>query len=123
MKIIWGAAVVLAILALASCSRAQGQDPDPASIRGMITQINLADDQLEGTLMVEGVIETDTSYDKASVRLTKKTKITKIDEAGKVQILSVKDLTEDMKVEMVFIGPVAESYPVQATAKSVTVLP
>ncbi len=70
---------------------------------------------------MEGEKETDTEFDKASVSVMKKTKITSIISGGQEK-LEFKDLTLGDRVEVVFTGPVMESYPVQATADSITVI-
>src|SRR5262245_2764894 len=85
-------------------------------IRGTIEKVTVSDpakgvDVLR-VLRVGGPQRKDTTYDKAIVRVTSKTKIEKTDgkdaQAG--------DLKEGDKVEVWFTGPVARSYPPQATA-------
>ena len=96
----------------------------PADIRGKITSINRANaesDEVIGTLMIEGVKEADTGVDKASVRVTKETRI--IDRRGKERgTVAFDDLKTGQKVEARFLGPVMESYPVQATAGEIVII-
>lgn len=94
-----------------------GAKPQPAGpdIRGRITRIDAG----ASSILVEGSLESDTRYDRASVRITGDTKIvrTRGGETVPFAELEVGDL-----VEASFTGPVAESYPVQATAAEVVVL-
>jgi hypothetical protein len=89
---------------------------DP-SIRGTITDFTAGTEEGTATILVEGEIEADTSYDKASVRIDGETEIVGADG----EELSVDDLEEGQTVEAWFEGPVAESYPVQAYAAKVVV--
>jgi hypothetical protein len=96
--------------------------PDsPPSIRGTITSISVGDDGF-GSMMVEGPIADGTSYDKASIAVTKKTKVLVegLDGWGR---FSFAELSEGDTVNVWFTGAVAESYPVQATAKMVVLAP
>lgn len=86
-------------------------------IRGTITNITKFGDT--ATILVEGQIENDTSYDKASVRIDSNTLITKLALSRSVSISEIKI---GDKVEVTFKGAVAESYPVQATAGSVHII-
>lgn len=105
-------------------SGAQGEDQ--ADIRGNITNIHRAridggDDQLFGTIMIEGVKEADTNFDQASVRVTNETRI--FDERGKERKQASFDtLKTGQRIAARFVGPVAESYPVQATASEIIIL-
>lgn len=102
------------------------QRQDEADIRGNITNIHrggdaAGNDKLLGTIMIEGVKEADTNFDKASVRVTNETRI--FDRRGKERkSASFETLKTGQKVAARFIGPVAESYPVQATASEITIL-
>lgn len=68
--------------------------------------------------MVEGKVEQDTQYDKASIRIKDNTKIYEKDAKKELEVNSLK---EGAKVEVIFEGPVAESYPVQADAKTIII--
>lgn len=108
-------------------------DPDPepksaappkADVRGKITMVNLtagAGRGTLGTIQVEGVKEKDTMHDKAMVRIQAATKIYKWVE-GEKKAAKLEDVKVGARVQCIFIGPVAESYPVQATAKEVLIL-
>ena len=95
------------------------------SIRGGLASASPADDASKkmgilGTLLVEGKKDKDTEFDKAMVKVTKGTKIlrkvgTEFKEA------SFDDLRGGVKVEIIFDGPVGESYPVQANAKKIVI--
>lgn len=92
---------------------------DKVNIRGIITNIKVNNSE-EGTIFVEGEIEEDTSYDKASIRVDGSTIINISTTTTK---LKLSDLKVGDKVEVDFKGPVAESYPVQTKAGRITVLP
>src|SRR5262245_54643006 len=118
----------LALLAALAAGgvRYAAADPEPpgkADVRGSVANVSAANDDAKkpgtpGTVLVEGAKEKDTQYDKASVRITEKTKIEKL--VGKERKpAKFEDLKKGAKVQASFTGPVAESYPVQATAKDV----
>lgn len=86
-------------------------------IRGTITNINI--NGSNGTILVEGKIESDTYNDKASVRINENTLITKLAISRNIDITELKI---GDRVEVTFIGPVAESYPVQATGKLIHII-
>jgi beta-N-acetylhexosaminidase len=91
---------------------------DKVDIRGVITNI-IVNNEGEGTILVEGQIEEDTTQDYASIRIDKNTIINRGVTSKKLQL---SDLKVGDRVEVKFIGPVAESYPVQAKAQYITVL-
>ncbi|MDD2376811.1 MAG: DUF3221 domain-containing protein [Clostridia bacterium] len=86
-------------------------------IRGTVKNISIFGDT--ATILVEGQKEADTYYDKASIRIDKKTLITKV---PLNRIIDISEITVGDKVEVTFIGPVAESYPVQAVAELVNLI-
>lgn len=97
-----------------------------ASIRGEIKVVKEANEDAKkkgvlGSLRVEGAKEDTTDYDKAVISITKDTKISKV--MGK-EFMPAKfeDLKKGCKVRANFKGPVAESYPVQATAGDIVIL-
>lgn len=102
------------IIALIGCQRNEKVD-----IRGEITGVDISNDNKIVSIMVEGELEEDTSFDKASIRIDKNTKIYMANTKTKV---STDELKEGMKVEAIFDGLVAESYPVQAKAKVIRIL-
>ncbi len=100
-------------------------DPEPktpppkADVRGKIMEIETR--QGIGRLLIEGKAEKDTQHDKASVRVLATTKIYFwVD--GKKKEAKADDLKKGAIVQAVFKGPVAESYPVQATAGEILIL-
>jgi hypothetical protein len=86
-------------------------------IRGKVTNIAIFGDT--ATILIEGQQEADTYYDKASISIDQKTLITKtpLSRAIDISEISIGD-----KVEVTFIGPVRESYPVQAVGKLVNII-
>ncbi len=95
------------------------QNNEKIGVRGKITNLVQGQDNQITSILVEGDLENDTAYDKASISITSKTKII---EKGTKKKLSKDDLKESMQVEVIFEGPVRESYPVQADAKEIRVL-
>ncbi len=91
--------------------------PCRADIRGRITALH-PDGGGTGTVLIEGKKEPDTSNDKASVRVTARTRF--VNSAGKN--VSFASLRVGQRVEARFTGPVAESYPVQAVAAEIWIL-
>ena len=113
---------VLVLAGAPSALLAQDRKPD---IRGTITKASVLNDAKKvtlGSILVEGQRDKDTSYDKASITILNTTKIEKL--AGKDRMpATLDDLKAGVRVEATFSGPVAESYPVQARAASVLILP
>ncbi len=97
-----------------------------ADIRGNITVIQKADLQsrergIIGTVLIEGVLEKDTEFDRALVTITNKTRI--LEQEGQVsRSKTFDDLRAGQKVQALFTGTVLESYPVQATAIEIVIL-
>lgn len=116
------ATAVVVAAALAACGPEFPED-DPA-IEGEVTGVSIGDERV--TILVE-VPEDElppptssfTGYDKASVTVTNEALI--YDESGDVLPLSALERTGG-RVRVWFTGPVAESYPVQATASTVQVM-
>lgn len=117
----------LLILALGvNLAPADEKQPEKADIRGLITRVSAANKEAQqkgilGSILVEGNKELTTQYDKASVRVTDKTKIT-MRFGPEKKVWGFEDLKKGRKVQVIFTGPVAESYPVQAVAKEIVVL-
>ncbi|HHX24893.1 MAG: DUF3221 domain-containing protein [Tepidanaerobacteraceae bacterium] len=109
------AAIFLLLVSVIGCSNSS---QDSVGIRGEITKITLSEDNRITSILVEGEVESDTVYDKASVRIVEDTVI--LDNSG--QDVSLQELRQGMKVEVVFQGAVAESYPVQGNAKAIRVI-
>ena len=74
-----------------------------------------------GSILIEGNIEKDTEFDKASVTITKETRVFE-SKSGKLIKASFDSLKPNQRVQALFTGPVMESYPVQVKAKEVVIL-
>jgi len=117
-----------ATLVLSACGGAgsSGATDNSVDIRGSITKVSQADAsaQAKGTLgaiMVVGAKEADTKYDRASVRITTETSI--FEQQGQSRgRATFAALKVGQRVQARFTGPVAESYPFQATAGEIVIL-
>lgn len=119
------AALALMLGGLALLAGCDGPEPEPVTIdiRGVITALTPAGEPGAGlgSVRIEGAKQPDTRYDKASVRITSETRV--FQQLGDFRRpLTFADLALGDKVEARFTGPVAESYPVQATASEVVIL-
>jgi hypothetical protein len=134
MKTLLGAAPALILpLAILAC----GGDSDSAAgidaaanargavivdIRGEIKQIQTpGPDVTVGALLIEGVLETDTRYAKAWIRLKDTTVVQRL-RAAETVAAAVGDLQSGIRVEVKFEGVVAELDPPQATAGEILIL-
>lgn len=96
--------------------------PPKADVRGEVKSVTfLRAKDLVANILVEGAKEKDTGHDKASVTLTNATKVYAWADGKKVEAKAA-DLKQGCRVQCVFTGPVAESYPVQARASEVVIL-
>lgn len=117
----------LLALALIAPAFAQDKEKDKVSIRGTPASVSPADEDgkkagILGTLLMEGRKDKDTEYDKAMVKVTKATRI--FTQVGKeLKPAAFDDLKPGVRLEIQFQGPVAESFPVQATAGKIIILP
>jgi hypothetical protein len=87
------------------------------------TSVSAQEQGIVGSMLVvapQG--DTTSAYDKASVTITGDTRIWRPQGEG-AETLTVDDLREGDVVIVTFTGPVAESYPVQATAESIEIVP
>ncbi len=116
-----------ATLVLSACGAgSSGATDNSVDIRGSITKVSQADAsaQAKGTLgaiMVVGAKEADTKYDRASVRITTETSI--FEQQGQSRgRATFAALKVGQRVQARFTGPVAESYPFQATAGEIVIL-
>lgn len=112
------------LFAAAACGDdSEGDDTDftEPDIRGSVTTKTGGAGDTLGALLIEGDIEPDTAYDKASVRADGDTDIFRMAGGEPVEATWV-DLAEGQTVEAWFEGPVAESYPVQAYAGRILLL-
>ncbi|NLX62988.1 MAG: DUF3221 domain-containing protein [Tissierellia bacterium] len=112
--LILGLALVFAMV-LVGCS---GEAADTIGIRGEIKEIYTSEDGLTITgILVEGEVQDDTMYDSGSITINEDTEIYMGEEEVTPEELSV-----GLMVEIIFDGPVAESYPVQGTAKKIIII-
>lgn len=116
-KLVYIILALILTLSLFGCSN--NKENEKIGIRGEITKLNQGKDIKVFFIFVEGPLEMDTEFDKASITITEKTRI--IEKATNKK-LSKNDLKEGMKVEVLVDGPVRESYPVQFDAKEVRVI-
>jgi len=87
-------------------------------VAGNITEITISkDDSILGTINVEGPKDNGAAYDNATVTVLPETKIYSND------TVTFEDLEVGMYVEIFFKGEVKESYPVQADAKQINIIP
>jgi beta-N-acetylhexosaminidase len=108
---------VFLLFTAAGCNKVSSKEK--VDIRGEITKLSLNGSSKVVNILVEGKIDEDTSYDKASVYVGEKTKIYQADTNKK---LTISDLKEGSQVEIIFTGPVRESYPVQADAEIIRII-
>jgi beta-N-acetylhexosaminidase len=104
------------VLSFVGCDK---ESNNKLGIRGEIKKVSTNDKGKITGIYVEGAIEQDTEYDKASIYITEKTNIYEGNTKKKLEASSLK---EGMKVEVDFEGPVRESYPIQADAKTIRIL-
>lgn len=107
----------LLLITIVGCSKQSKEEK--LGIRGEIAKVSYNDSGKISGILVEGKVEEDTQYDKASVYIGEKTKIYKNSTKEELEISTLK---EGVKVEIIFEGPVRESYPVQADAKIIRVI-
>ena len=116
-RIILLALVSLVCFSIIGCNDPKITEETQIGIRGIVKDIKINNE--EGTILVEGKVEDDTAYDKASVRISKDTVILKGSSDKK---LKISDIKLGDKVEVVFEGPVAESYPIQVGSSIVRII-
>jgi hypothetical protein len=120
-----GWVAVLLIAAAATPLPVAAVQDSKSHIHGKITKVTPATDvqKEQGTLatiMIEAKKTPFPAYDKASVRITNKTKLWK-QVGDKRQLAAFADLKTGTQVSVQFTGPVLQSYPVQATAGEVVI--
>jgi hypothetical protein len=93
-------------------------------IRGIVMEVYIHNQNLGG-FFVEGKKETDTTYAKALVGMTKDTqfffKQEGFKQEGTYAIATAADLQVGKTVEVLFTGPILTSDPVQATALEIII--
>lgn len=115
-------ALLLAALVAGCGSGADNKDASRADIRGLITSVSRAGGgKALGSILVEGVVEKDTTVDKAAVTVTPDTRIY-VSRGGELEDATFDSLEVGQKAQATFTGPVAESYPVQAVASRIEIL-
>ena len=120
-------ALLALVVAVPTLADDKDRDEEKVSIRGMPASVSPADEDgkkagVLGTVLMEGRKDKDTKYDKAMVKVTKATKI--FQQVGReLKPASFDDIKPGVKMEIQFQGPVAESFPVQATAGKIVILP
>lgn len=115
MKVKFIIMILLLILVLGGC---KGKSQDNIDIIGEITNITHVNNSIVG-ILVEGKKEENTNYDKAYIKVDKNTRIKN---KSNNETIKLKDLKKGMKVEVIFEGPVAESYPVQTYGKKIYII-
>jgi beta-N-acetylhexosaminidase len=116
------AVAVLGVLLIAAIAGCAVSLPDGSpSIRGTITTMSDTGSHEALTVLIEGAIEDDTEYDRASVAIGPKTEVLRMAADGTVERGSSSLLAKGQQVEAWFTGPVAESYPVQAAAATIVI--
>lgn len=132
-----GALAVLAALAVlgaavvggcGGATAAQPASPSPsappsgvADITGVVRDVTPGADPGTATLLVVADPDVASSVDRASVRVTAQSGVWGTVGEGATK-LAVDDLAAGQRVAVWFTGPVAESYPVQATAGAIEIL-
>jgi len=94
-------------------------DSDKIGIRGVVTDIVQGKDGI--TMLVEGKLEQDTSFDKASVTVNMNSTVLR-DSIPVTGLFAFSEIKKGDTVEVTFHGPVAESYPVQGVAATVRIV-
>jgi hypothetical protein len=128
------ALAVLAVLGAAvvggcgGATTAQPASPSPsappsgaADITGVVSDLTPGSDAQTASFLVVADPDVRSSVDRAWVRVTGETTIWAPAGEDRTE-LTIDDLAEGLRVAVRFSGPVAESYPVQATAGDVEIL-
>ncbi len=106
----------LAAALIAACTQPMRGVPNTApSIEGRVTAVSQSGEQI-GTIRVEERPEETAGSAKASARITQSTDLWRGSTRADFRALAV-----GQWVRVWFTGPVAESYPVQATASTVVI--
>ncbi len=110
------------LVLLLACAASEPTPTTPPAIRGSITSRTSAPGgDLVGSILVEGQVEAGTTFDKATIAVTVKTRI--FEQTAQERRQATFDaLQMGRTIEAWFDGPVAESYPVQATASDIVIL-
>ena len=128
MKRLTATFAVAACLAAPACTRGPGEPDGPglsasvpteaASIIGDITQVEQGEDRLR--ILVEQIPTRSAGHPIAWIAVNRRTTIV-LRAGGALSRGSPAELEVGVRVQAWFTGPVAESYPVQATAGTVLI--
>lgn len=108
--------LVIMLLLIVGCTSTNSAE-EKIGIRGDITSIYI--DKDNPSIQVDGKVEEDTSYPKASVNITKDTVI---QNKNKDKLYNITDLELGMTVEVIFDGSTMKSDPVKGNAKVITII-
>jgi hypothetical protein len=115
------------LLALPGCSASDNTEEREVDIRGKIVEVHRMEaassdrEAILGAILIEGVIEADTRYDKASITITGATDI--YEQRGQERSLATfDDVIIGQLAEVSFAGPVRETYPLQGSAAELVIL-
>jgi hypothetical protein len=100
---------------------ALGEHTKTPHIRGTILDIFTQEGSISG-IYIEGIVESDTTVDKARVGITEATRIY-LQTASGYEVATPEQLTVGLKVEVLFTGTILESYPPQAKAGEILIIP
>ncbi len=109
-------ALLLSLVVATACTQPGPPTRDP-DISGLVTQVSQSGD----TLLVEERPQDVSGSAKASVRVTSATRVWRMD--GAPARIDAAQLGFGTSVRVWFTGPVATSYPVQATASDIAIDP
>ena len=122
-KIVSFLIISLVMIAFVGCSEISTKDDEASNsefveygVAGYITEISEDESSSTISILVKGDEDNGATYTQGWVTITEDTKIY-IDESVTMDQLEV-----DMYVNVFFDGPVAESFPVQGTAKQVNII-
>ncbi|WP_034327786.1 DUF3221 domain-containing protein [Alkaliphilus transvaalensis] len=111
--------ICILMLLFTACTILDGSKAslDHPNIRGIITNIHRDASGNILSILVEGEATKETDYDKATISFREETTILENDEN-----ITSDDLFIGLTVEAWLMGPVAESYPIQAAAEKIKVI-
>lgn len=123
-----GLLIAVAVLCLALTGCASGTPGAPSAepdIRGVVTDVSRAGGESVGMLVVwtdDASVGAQAAYDAAQVTANADTEWSSRAADGSAVAGEASDVAVGTVVEVWFTGAVAESYPVQATAKTVVIV-
>ncbi|MGI6168785.1 MAG: DUF3221 domain-containing protein [Christensenellales bacterium] len=110
---------IFLIICLVGCGGGTSRptlQPQDMFMRGAITSLSQQGDKM--TILVEGQWEGAVS-DKGSVSIDGSAEVY---DAVAEKMVQIEELKVGLQVEVIFDGPILESYPIQGRAKAVTIL-